>query len=260
MNDEDQSPTRHAEHFGTADFESTSSETPAPLTPVADDPAAALPTDSVLSLPTETRIAFRFLMANGQVLASDRRSVYLELVRHRHVIEQILGLMGLHMAINEHYGFCVLMRLEDVEASPGSDEDDPAAPETVAALGQSSGTLLHVTPLSLQHSIVLWAVRRHFREREHIDHLLVRINRERLETLVNPYMPDKGSDSKRDQVINGAVDTLSKHGILSKVRGSDDEWMISPIVTVAMDAVTLSTYTDLLKGLLEEQRTAGEAS
>lgn len=202
-----------------------------PIDEALDEPASP-PAQSAL-IPPPARVALQRLLARGVLLARSHREEFGQLMACRNAIALILGSMGLSMQLHEDYGLAVLMRNEDAEAAEGEEEGDDSDDE------EGGLSLVRTSRLKLLHSLVLMALRLHYRERERAGDEQVIIDLDSLKDRLKPYWPLLHAEGRSDKHFNGAVRKLQDHGILLHVRGKEDQRLVSPVIILALDSERL---------------------
>lgn len=190
------------------------------------------PAQSAL-IPPPARVALQRFLARGVLLARSHREEFDQLMTCRNAIASILESMGLSMQLHEDYGLAVLMRNENVGVAEGEEEGDDSDDE------DSGLSLVRTSRLKLLHSLVLMVLRLYYRERERAGDEQVIIDLDSLKDRLKPYWPLLHAEGRSDKHFNGAVRKLQDHGILLRVRGKEDQRLVSPVIVLALDSERL---------------------
>lgn len=205
-------------------------------TPVADDAvppehtrgtAEVEPTGAGLGDSAEItllRKAQQWLLGHGVVYHSKHPQLYRALTGSQAAVRTLLNELGLSMTVEETVGV-VTLRLP----TPDDDEEEAAHP------------LVRRSTLSLTDSLTAVVLRDYYRERQAQQDITIQIDLETLQQRLQPFMAIyDSSEALFNKKVGAAVERFNKWHILDKVRGQDDVYEITPVITIVVDAQWLT--------------------
>lgn len=203
-------------------------------------------------LPPEARRVLVSLMRQGVVLAARKAKVFEALVRHEDAIRSHLAELYLQLVLDERAGVAFIQsRTAESLANEeeASDDGDALAAELDDAA--DGATLIAKRTLSLYDTLLLLILRKHYQDRESAGEQRIVIDIERVESAFVPFLPLTASERSDRRQLNAAMTRLLEKRLLSRVRGDDERFEITPVIRYVVDAAFLQTL------LAEYQRLAG---
>jgi len=203
------------------------------------------------------------LMRQGVVLAARKAKVFEALVRHEDAIRAHLAELYLQLVLDERAGVAFIQsRSSDV--LEGDDDASVDADALAEELDDSAegATLIARRTISLYDTLWLLILRKHYQERESAGEQRIVIDIERVESAFVPFLPLTASERSDRRQLNSAITRLVEKRLLSRVRGDDERFEITPVIRYVVDAAFLDTllaeYVRLAGGSSDE--TSGEPS
>ena len=201
-------------------------------------------------LPPEARRALISLMRQGVVLAPRKARVFEALVRHEAPVRAHLAELYLELVLDESAGVAFI-RNRSAEASDGDAADAADDPDGALDDAADTATLISRRTLPLYDTLLLLILRKHYQERQTSGERRVVIDIERVESAFVPFLPLTASDRGERRKLNAAMTRLVDKRLLSRVRGDDERFEITPVIRYVVDA----EFLDAL--LAEYERLAG---
>ncbi|MDX1656383.1 MAG: DUF4194 domain-containing protein [Candidatus Competibacteraceae bacterium] len=201
------------------------------ITPAADSPAQpsfayaeADPGRAPERLPPEGRRALVELLRRGVVMADSRRRVFEVLCRHQAAIEARLADLYLRLLLDRQGGLALLLRDDDGQESGDEEEDEEGA------------GLIPRRTLSLYDTLLLLVLRKYYQERETAGEQRIIVDLERLETLLNPFLPLSNSSRSDRRRLSGTLEKFKDSRVLAAVRGEEERFEITPVIRHVVNA------------------------
>ena len=238
-----------------------SGETPAPGAAASPDAPDAPDADAgVVSvsgaaepgrrMPPEARRALVSLMRQGVVLAARKARVFEALVRHEAAVRAHLAELYLELVLDEPAGVAFVgNRPEGAPDAEGEVEDDGADDDE--GEGGDGATLIARRTLSLYDTLLLLVLRKHYQERQGAGEQRIVIDLERIESALVAFLPLTASERGDRRQLNAALKRMVEKRLLTRVRGDDERFEITPVIRYVVDAA----FLDALLG--EYERLAG---
>lgn len=201
-------------------------------------------------MPPEARRALVSLMRQGVVLAPRKARVFEALVRHEASIRAHLAELYLELVLDEPAGVAFI-RNRSAEASDGEACDGTDDPDGELDDAADTATLISRRTLPLYDTLLLLILRKHYQERQTSGERRVVIDIERVESAFVPFLSLTASDRGDRRKLNAAMTRLVDKRLLSRLRGDDERFEITPVIRYVVDA----TFLDAL--LVEYERLAG---
>ncbi|MEC9360188.1 MAG: DUF4194 domain-containing protein [Pseudomonadota bacterium] len=190
-------------------------------------------------LPPAGRRALTELLSRGALTAAGRPAAYDAIRLNRDRIEELLGDLNLELVLDATTGIAAVR-----------------APETVDG-DEGTHPLLRKRPLSLYDTLLALVLRRHYRERENAGDTKIVIDVAGIQAALAPFLPLTKSDALDRKQLNGAVDRFKEWAIVMPVRGSDDQFEISPVIRIVISLdwleKVLREYEEMAAKLVNEQ-------
>lgn len=214
-----------------ATVQAAPAEQPAPEQRTADDAQGATG-----RLPPEARRALVALMRHGVIMASDKRVLFDNLCRHQPLIEDHLADMYLRLLVDPKAGLAMLLQQD------ASDEVE-----------EEVSSLVTRRTLSLYDTLLLLVLRKHYQERETAGEQRIFIDIERIEAQLSPFLPLTQSTRTDRQRLSGALKRMTERRLLSRARGEEERFEITPVIRYVVNA-------EFLEELLEKYHTLAQAA
>lgn len=209
-------------------------------------------------LTTDLKAAVQDLLRTGVVYETSKPQVYRRLLAQRSRLAGILDPLDLVARFDEVRGLVFVavgavaaMSSEDHEpARPTAAEEPVGQPETVGADEAWHHPLVRRQRLTLEQSLLLAILRRHYTEHEQS----VGIGAMEPTVTIDDLLPDLqihlgslGSETAEDKRVRDLLDQLHRHGIVSTL--DDDQVSIRPLICHVANPTTLSTLLDHYRSL-----------
>lgn len=195
-------------------------------------------------LPPAGRRALTELLSRGALTAAGRLAAYDAIRLNRDRIEELLSDLNLELVLDTTTGIAA------VRAPETEDGDEGTHP------------LLRKRPLSLYDTLLALVLRRHYRERENAGDTKIVIDVAGIQAAMAPFLPLTKSDALDRKQLNGAMDRFKEWAIVMAVRGSDDQFEISPVIRIVISLdwleQVLGEYEEMAAKLVSDPEKADE--
>lgn len=187
-------------------------------------------------VPPEARRALVSLLKHGVILGAQKNTLFECVCRYQSAIRSHLADVYLKLVLDEKSGVAFVAQMDE------SEHDDTDAV-----------SLMTRRTLTLYDTLVLLVLRKHYQERESAGEQRVVIDIERIEANLTPFIPLTNSMKSDQRKLSSSLNKMVEKHLLSKVRGSDDRFEITPIIRYIVNA-------DFLEQMLKEyQKLADKA-
>ncbi|NKC10771.1 MAG: DUF4194 domain-containing protein [Gammaproteobacteria bacterium] len=217
-----------------------------------DDKADGAPPPHAGRLAPDARRALVVLLKQGLILASEKRLLYESLCRYRKPIDAHLADMYLRMLIDERAGLAlILQHSADDGVSDDRVSDDRVNDNTGDDEAEDFCALITRRPLSLYDTLLLLVLRKHYQERQTDGANIVHIDVEHIEARLSPFLPLTTSSRNERKRLSGALGKMVERKLLARVRGDDERFKITPVITYVVNAPALEHWLTQYEQLLE---------
>jgi len=172
------------------------------------------------TLNPEARRALVTLLKQGVILGAQKRLLYDALCTHETAIRHHLADMFLDLLLDPRTELAILVQQQD----------------DIDGNSESFVKLIQRRTLTLYDSLVLIVLRKHYQQREGIGESRVLIDKEQVRVMLQPFLPLSNNESLDQKKLNGALDKMEKHKIVSRVRGDSERLEITPVIRYVVDS------------------------
>ncbi len=178
-------------------------------------------------MPPEARRVLVNLLKHGVILSAQKSTLFEFACRYQSAIRNHLADVYLKLVLDEKSGIAFVAQMDE------SEHNDLDAV-----------SLMTRRTLSLYDTLVLLVLRKHYQERESAGEQRIVIDIERIEANLTPFLPLTNSMKSDQRKLSSSLTKMVEKHLLSKVRGSDDRFEITPIIRYIVNA-------DFLEQMLE---------
>ncbi|VAW48431.1 FIG039767: hypothetical protein [hydrothermal vent metagenome] len=178
-------------------------------------------------MPPEARRVLVNLLKHGVILSAQKNTLFESACRYQSAIRNHLADVYLKLILDEKSGIAFVAQMDE------SEHNDLDAV-----------SLMTRRTLSLYDTLVLLVLRKHYQERESAGEQRIVIDIERIEANLTPFLPLTNSMKSDQRKLSSSLTKMVEKHLLSKVRGSDDRFEITPIIRYIVNA-------DFLEQMLE---------
>lgn len=195
------------------------------------------PDDEVAStaagrLSVDGRKALIELLARGSVPLRTKPDLYKSLLAEREVVVSILADLELRADFIKSSGGIVMLMSRNL--ADADEADDRAA-------------LVRRRRLNDFETFAALILRQHFRDRELAGDQRIVIEVEQFADALSPMMPLPDSTTRERRRLSAVIDKFKEFGILVTLRGDDERFEVSPVITAVVQSDVLSTLLDQYK-------------
>ncbi|NOX08761.1 MAG: DUF4194 domain-containing protein [Gammaproteobacteria bacterium] len=183
-------------------------------------------------MPPEARRALVSLLKYGIILASQKGKPFDSICRYQSSVRSHLADVYLKLVLDEKTGIAFVAQL---------DENDDEDPDAVSLITRRT--------LSLYDTLLLLVLRKHYQERESSGEQRIIIDIERIEANLTPFLPLTNSMKSDRRKLISALNKMVEKRLLTRVRGSDDRFEITPIIRYVVNAEFLEQMLEEYQGL-----------
>jgi len=184
-----------------------------------------------------------YLLKHGVILGSQKVLLFEQLNKYEDSIRDHLADMYLNMMIDQRAGVALIIQ-QDSSEEEDHDED--------------IFSLVSRRTLSLYDTLLLLVLRKHYQERQTIGEDNVFIGIEQLESGMTPFLQLTNSTKSDRSKLNGAINKMRERKIVSRVRGDDERFEITPVIRYVVGANFLTQLLDEYQKLAMQEGTGTE--
>ncbi|VAW46690.1 FIG039767: hypothetical protein [hydrothermal vent metagenome] len=189
-------------------------------------------------MPPEARRVLVSLLKQGVILSAQKSTLFESICRYQSAIRNHLADVYLKLVLDEKSGVAFVAQMDE------SENEDL---DTVSLMTRRT--------LSLYDTLVLLVLRKHYQERESAGEQRIIIDIERIEANLTPFLPLTNSMKSDQRKLSSSLTKMIEKHLLSKVRGSDDRFEITPIIRYVVNADFLEQMLEAYQELA--QKTGG---
>jgi hypothetical protein len=197
-------------------------------------------------LAPDARRAVVALLKHGAVLSADKRVLFESICRYKRPLEAHLADMYLRLLVDERAGVALILQTDSGETNPREDSGDEDE--------ENATSLITRRTLTLYETLLLLVLRKHYQDRQASGEQSIFIDLERIEDRLRPFLPLTTSTRNERRQLSGALDNMVKRKVLSRARGEQDRFEITPIIRYVVSAASLEhlleQYTTMLDSAL----------
>ncbi|MCF6344936.1 MAG: DUF4194 domain-containing protein [Thiomicrorhabdus sp.] len=187
-------------------------------------------------MPPEARRVLVYLLKHGVILAAQKKTLFEIVCRYQPSIQNHLSDVYLKLVLDEKSGVAFVAQMDESEM----EETDMVS-------------LMTRRTLSLYDTLVLLVLRKHYQERESAGELRIIIDIERIEAYLTPFLPLTNSMKSDQRKISASLNKMVEKHLLSKVRGSEDRFEITPIIRYVVNAEFLEKMLETYQNLAHKE-------
>ncbi len=184
-------------------------------------------------LPEEARRVLVYLLRQGVILASQKSKLFKELCHYQDAIRHYLSQIYLHLMLDELNGVAFVATSDQTGSDENSEDDE------------ESFSLITRRTLSVNDTLLILVLCKHYRERKDYGEQKVVIDIERIESNLTPFQPLTDHGSLERKKLSGRLKEMVKRKILAPIRGSEDRFEITPVIRYVIG-------TEFLESMLAE--------
>lgn len=196
-------------------------------------------------MPHEARRVLVYLMRRGAILQRQKQILFAALCRYQTPIRNHLAEIYLKLTLDDRSGIAFISSFDETTIEAMQEGLDKSDVEIVSPISSRL--------LSLEDTLMLLVLRKFYQERESTGEQVIAIDKERIESLLEPFAPIAKSKSLADAKLLARIKTMRERKVLTNIRGSEDRYEISPLIRYVVDAAFLETM------LVSYERMANEA-